>query len=134
LTFSILFKLFLQFFAESFSKLFIFLWFEFFEEVSPKEHFLNARTNITLNNDVEGRGMMVAMENTVSYDGDNFEILFLTLLKVSIFQRGLFLIITDSVRPDFFFVINDNLSLIDHAICRFHLVNTMNSYLKLQPL
>jgi len=60
--------------------------------VRPKEHFLNARTNITLNNDVEGRGMMVAtmvaMENTVSYDGDHFEILFLTLLKVTTFKRG----------------------------------------------
>jgi len=59
-------------------------------KVWPKKHFLNARTNITLNNDVEGRGIMVAMTNTVSYDGDHFVILFLTLIKVKISKRGYF--------------------------------------------
>ena len=59
-------------------------------KVESKKHFLNARTNITLVNDVEGRGIMVAMENTVSYDGDHFEILFLTLIKVIIPKAGYF--------------------------------------------
>ena len=61
-------------------------------KVGSKKHFLNARTNITLVNDVEGRGILVAMENTVSYDGDHFEILFLTLIKVIISKAGYFCI------------------------------------------
>ena len=59
-------------------------------KLGPKKHFLNARTNITLNNDVKGRGIMVAMENTVSYDGDHFEILFLTFIKVKISKKCYF--------------------------------------------
>ena len=57
-------------------------------KAGSKKHFLNARTNIPLFNDVEGRRIMVAMENTVSYDGDHFEILFLTFFKVTISKRG----------------------------------------------
>ena len=61
-------------------------------EIRPKKHFLNARTNTTLNNDVKGRGIMVTMTNTVSYDGGSFCDFVFDFDQGQNFQKRLFLI------------------------------------------